>query len=115
MEEASKGALARSMKWEAIAKRHERTLLSQQGVIVGLKAAVRGLKLKVKQVFSQLREMRREKNRAEKLARARGSAPVRVEHTILVGKTETQCRSLAGVSSHEGLLVSSVAQHQGRS
>ena len=99
MVSASRVSLARSLKLEALANRHVEALLAGALAQVALQEEVVKLKLRVSVLDAELEKAVYEKNTAVEAA-ATGSNS-KIDHTILVGKTQTQARSLVGVSSHE--------------
>lgn len=99
---AAKGSLARSLKSGALVRRHGACLLHVNGQLADAKTRISELKAENSVLRAQLKEAKAEKKEA-----AAATAEIRcIDHTIMRGKTETQCRSLAGVNSHDSLVVS---------
>ena len=103
MLKASRGALARSLKLEALNDRHRRALLGGAQEEARLKDKSRDLGLRISLLESELREAV-DKQKAH--GRSSQPADVGIDHNILRGKTPTEVRCLAGVPTHEALLVS---------
>lgn len=104
MFEDSKGALVRSLRSKALAARHRKALVDEKLASTNLRKLLRKEWERIKELESSLRDCKR--GRREELAAATARARVRVNYTILEGKTETEARALCGVSGLESLKVS---------
>lgn len=103
---ASKGALAKCLRLEALNTRHHQALLDAALERQELQQMVRMMRLEISQLETELEELLNKRSRREEAA-TETSAPhvAGIDHSILLGKSPTQVRSLAGVSSHASLEV----------
>lgn len=99
MVRASKGALARSFRAEALVERHKKALLVGAAREQELESDIMDLRLQIVGLEAEISE--REEG-AGQSKRRNG-----IDHDIMVGKTDTACRSLVGLS-HESLSVSPI-------
>lgn len=97
MAAASRGALARSLRLEAINKRHCTALLDGAVERQKLKERIKTLELKVSELTVEVADL---KGKEEEEESVKG-----IDHTILIGKDPTAVRSLTGLTSHESLQV----------
>ena len=105
MERDSMGALARSLRAQALVERHERALLAKDKVEQGLKAEIRKLRLRNVSLEVQSTDGHDVGGGLESAPR-QANARNGIDHNILVDKSPEACRSLVGLSSHESLAVS---------
>ena len=99
----SKGSLGRLLKSDAVRRRHQQELLAAHGKVVDAKAHIKLLQAENRGLRQELKEAKEEKEEAvaEATSKVKG-----INHTILKDKTEKQSKSLVGLASHDGLVVS---------
>jgi len=100
---AAKGSLARSLKSEALVRRHQAQLLDKS-------SRLRRAQHKINELEGENKLLRLQVEKAKAEKKSAGASPTSeskgISHTIMEDKNETQCKSLAGLSSHESLQVS---------
>lgn len=102
---ASKGALAKCLRLEALNTRHHQALLDAALERQELQQVVRLMRLDISQLETELKELNKRSRRAEPATETSVPRVAGIDHSILMGKSPAQVRSLAGVSSHASLEV----------
>ncbi|CAB1120445.1 unnamed protein product [Ectocarpus sp. CCAP 1310/34] len=102
---ASRGALARSRKSDALVTRYRAALLDDNEKQRRLNDETRKLKLRISVLEAELKEA---KQNEESVKEAAGTAPgvVGIDHNLLRALQPVGVRSLVGLSDHESLEVS---------
>lgn len=103
MEKDSVGALGRSLRWRALAERHQGSAFRLKVALVAAQGKNKTKDARIAELLAKLKAERQDKKASVEAVTAR--ARKRVDYTILNGKTETEARALCGLSGAESLQV----------
>lgn len=103
---ASRGALARSRKSDALVTRYRAALLDDYGKQRRLNDEARKLRLRISVLEAELKEAKQDEKGAKEAAGTAHGVMVGIDHHLLRSLQPVGVRSLVGLSDHESLEVS---------